>query len=281
VRFTIFGGSGFIGSALCLSLAQNGHEVHTPPRERIAAVGDGSESLGHVVYAVGLTGDFRDRPMDVVDAHAGLLARLLAGARYESWLYLSSTRVYGGLSPDGAGREDSPVPVVPCRDSTYDLSKLLGESLCLAREDPRVRIARLSNVFGPGMPEQTFLGSVLARFRAGETVTIGESPESSKDYAEISGVCEVLESIALRGGSRLYNVASGDPVTHGELAAYLETVGPERVRFADDAPTRRFPRIDVSRIVEEFDQRPRGLMPALADILGARQGAPTGKVSDE
>lgn len=259
-RFTVFGAGGFIGGSLAEHLRAAGHDVLTPAREEIPA-----DSLGHVVYAIGLTGDFRSRPLDTVDAHVGALARRIHGASYDSWLYLSSTRVYGGLQ--GPVDEDAVLRTRPDNDSIYDLSKLVGEAICLSMPTSTVRAARISNVFGPGMHGNSFLGMLLADVAAGRDITIGEAPDSSKDYIAIDDLCRMIEQVALHGRHRLYNLASGRPVTHKEVAAIIERETPTTVTFADGGPTRAFPTIDVARVCDEVDFRPASLVERLPTML--------------
>ena len=99
----MYGASGFIGGALCSHLRTAGHDVQAPARDEIPTGG-----LGHVVYAIGLTGDFRSRPLATVDAHVTALTERLRGADFDSWLYLSSTRVYRRTG-SGTAAEDSPL----------------------------------------------------------------------------------------------------------------------------------------------------------------------------
>jgi nucleoside-diphosphate-sugar epimerase len=264
VTFTILGGTGFIGSHLATRLRQNGHDVRLTRRDEIAALA--GQRLGHVVYAIGLTGDFRERLYDTVDAHVGLLSRLLREVSYDSWLYLSSTRVYGGLPPDAPASEVSPLPIVPSADSVYDLSKLLGEALCLGTKNPSVRVARLSNVYGRDQSRHTFLGAVLEEIRSTGAATIRDSPESSKDYVAIDDVTTVLEQIALSGRHRLYNVASGAPVRAAELGRWLGELG-HRVLFSGAPQPRVFPPVDISRMTNEFGFKPRALRDDLPSLL--------------
>lgn len=262
--FTIFGARGFIGSALALHLRAAGHEVVEVARD-FANLPSGD--LGHVIYAIGLTGDFRERPFDAVEAHVGLLSRLLPAVSFRSWLYLSSTRVYAGLAEGARATEEAALPVRPSADTTYDLGKLLGEALCLAHPSRTVRAVRLANVYGPGQSTATFLGSILAAIRGGTGVTIREAPASAKDYVALADVVPLLERIALEGRYRLYNVATGAPVSHATLAEAIGVISALDVSFLPHAPLRRFPTIDVTRLRQEFGVPPARLLSDLPALL--------------
>lgn len=262
--FTVFGATGFIGRHLVQNLKTGGYEVKCPPR---GAAGDESGHLGHVVYCVGLTGDFRTRLVDTVEAHVGLLSRLLSVANFDSWLYLSSTRVYGISAQSEVATEDRTLEVLPGADSVYDLSKLLGEAVCLAHPNPSVRAVRLSNVYGPSQSETTFLGSVLRELIDTGGVTIGEAPDSAKDYVAVEDVVGVLERIALAGRHRLYNLASGEATDHRTLAEMLSAFTGGQVSFREGGAVRRFPAIDTSRVADDLGFSPRPFRQGLEALV--------------
>jgi nucleoside-diphosphate-sugar epimerase len=268
VKFTVFGGRGFIGRNLVSFLEAKGYEVAVPPRGRENDTVNTGECLGHVVYAIGLTGNFRQRIYDTVEAQVTKHAELIRGARFKSWLYLSSTRVYSGIGEDGHACETTAVPAIPSSDSLYNLSKLLSEAICIAQPNPSVRVARLSNVYGAGQSSSTFLGAVIEELTRTGSVVIQEAPSSSKDYIAVADVCEHLCSITLSGRDRLYNVASGRPAPHQAVAERLSSLTGGKITFAAGAPIRKFPVIDTSRIASEFHHRPRSLIDDLENLLG-------------
>lgn len=264
MRYTVFGAGGFIGTHLVEHLRNRGAEVLTPPRGNERAAAATRESLGHVIYAIGMTGNFRSRPFDTVEAHVSLLADLLQTLRCESFLYLSSTRVYAGLP--GPVDEETPVTLMSTPDRIYDLTKLTGEALVLAQNNPTMRVARLSNVIGSGLSQTTFLGSVIAEILSTGQVTIGEAPESNKDYIDIEDVVNSLPGIAESGRERLYCVVSGRQTTHQEIADLLSDSG--RVRFQQGGTLRRFPPIRRNRIESEFGFKPKEFTESLAGLIG-------------
>jgi nucleoside-diphosphate-sugar epimerase len=263
VRFSILGANGFVGQRVISHLRESGHEVLGYGREEPLP----SDNMGHVIYCIGLTADFRSRPVETIEAHAALGAQLLYKCRFDSWLYLSSTRVYGGTASKEIVSEQDSISVYPSSDTTYDLSKLLGEAVCLGHGMPTVRVARLSNVYGPDQNSPTFLNSVIGELRDNEAVTIREAPDSSKDYISIDDVAHLLARIAVSGKERLYNVASGVPVAHQQIAQRLTELTGKPVKFLTGASTRTFPRISIARIQSEFSFAPQSLLRDLPKLL--------------
>jgi nucleoside-diphosphate-sugar epimerase len=267
MKFSILGGAGFVGRHLARHLRQIGFQVEIVSR---GAEVNGTE-LGHVIYAIGLTGNFRERYFDTVEAHVNVLSCALQRNSFESWLYLSSARVYGGLPAGSVATETLDIPVRPSKDALYDLSKLLGESLCLSLDRPTIRVARLSNVYGGDQSKATFLGEILDDLQQSGSATIRESPESSKDYVSIRDVVNLLALISLSGRHRIYNVASSRVTTHKAIADRLQELTGYPIKFMPNAPRRTFPRIDVSRVEDEFGFTPTSILDDLPELLRSRE----------
>jgi nucleoside-diphosphate-sugar epimerase len=263
MRLTIFGGHGFVGSALAAEAARRGHEVRRIGRDDWPEAGS---DLGHVLFTIGMTAGFRERLTETVEAQVVVLHRALTRYRFESFLYLSSTRVYAGAA---GTQEETTLAVRPADpDHVYNLSKLAGEALCLAQARPTVRVARLSNVFGEGDRSAGFLEAVLGEAAATGRVTIGQAPGSAKDYISLADVVPALLGIALGGQARLYNVASGRNTSHAEIAALLARHGIV-TRFLDNAPEIVFPVLDIGRLAAEFGAPAHGLESHIAGRLGS------------
>src|SRR4030095_6163122 len=149
MSFTVLGGSGFIGSHLVAHLRSMGYECRVLGRDYSAEL---DNALGHVIYCVGVTGDFRWRPLETVSAHVCHLIPLLERGRCDSITYLSSTRVYSKqTSPMCALTVDPGNP-----DHLYNVSKLMGESVCLTKHSQSAKVVRVSNVYGMDLQSHNF-----------------------------------------------------------------------------------------------------------------------------
>lgn len=259
MTFTVFGASGFIGSALARRLADDGATVLTPPRGELP-----SGPLGHVIYAIGLTGDFRDRPFETVQAHVCVLNKMLEDLEFESFLYLSSTRLYGCGE---TAREDQHFSVSPSNPSDlYNLSKLMGESLCLNSSKPKVRVARLSNVLGDDPLSPNFVPSIV-RDAARGRIALQSARESSKDYISVHDAVSALVAIAKSGKRSIYNIASGRNMSHGEILDLLVAETGCALEYEAGAPAIIFPTIDISALAEDFDFHPQPAAAVLQETI--------------
>lgn len=265
--FTVLGATGTIGTKLVAHLRGLNHQVQAPGREDARIF---TRPLGHAIYCIGVTADFRTRPLETVEAHVCLLRRLLASAAFDSLTYLSSTRVYGGGS--GAEvNEDSALNVNSNNPSDlYNLSKLMGESLCLHGGRSHVRAVRLSNVVGGDTNgSQNFIPTLVDEARRGK-ITLQSDPDSAKDYIHIDDVVEMLSAIAERGRHRLYNLASGGQISHRAWVEALAKRFGAQIVYTTGAPRFAFPPISIARLAEEFGFAPR---PPLETYLAGLPGA--------
>ncbi|MFL5981174.1 MAG: NAD-dependent epimerase/dehydratase family protein [Gaiellaceae bacterium] len=254
MRYTVLGATGYIGSHLVAMLERAGAEVLAPSRGSSGWEAD----CGRIVYCIGLTGDFRSRPLDTIRAHVSYLADVLERARYESFTYLSSTRVYVDVE---RAAEDESLHVAPERsDDLYNLSKLVGEALCLRCAGENARVVSLSNVYGDPAPPHTFLSEILESASERQEVVLRDHLDSEKDYVHVDDVVQLLRQISDSGRERIYNVASGANVSNRALLDVVRRETGCRIESNASAPVRRFPPIDTSRISSEFGFRPRSLL---------------------
>jgi nucleoside-diphosphate-sugar epimerase len=241
--YTVFGAQGFIGKRLTARLRADGHEVSTPGR------GDPAEGrdLGRVIYCAGLTGDYRTRPHDAVEAHVSLLSRILERTRFERLVYLSSTRLYQTAA---VGREDALLSIDPNDpEHLYELSKALGENLTLHRSGGRGAVARLSYVFDEQPGATGFLSDWLNRARQGGDIEIASSPTAGRDYIHLDDVVLALRAMADSSANTIINVASGRVTTNAEIAEVFARAG-RRVVFTAADQSVETPAIDVARLTQ-------------------------------
>ena len=253
-EITVLGAGGWIGDALVKYLRSQSRNVLAIFRHEMEDWLAGQDTAGTVIYCIGLTADFRHRPHSTVEAHVGVLSKVLQRPGVEKLLYLSSTRVYG------RSLDTCESALLPCLTSDpsdlYNLSKLLGEALVLQDQRPGLKVVRLSNVVGPLQPKDTFIGALLEEAKHCNIVTIRQHADTTKNYVALSDVVRLLPLIAEHGQERLYNLGSCITTSHSDVALWLESQG-INVRFANEtwsnlSEALSFPPLLVNRLVAEF-----------------------------
>lgn len=248
---TIIGASGLIGSRLHKYLMGLGEAVNGISRtDKI----DYLSKHGHVYYCAGVTADFRTRPFETVQSHVCFLQDFLAKSKFDSFLYLSSTRVYQGVA--NAVESSDLMVNSDRRDDHYNISKLMGESICLNLDIPTARVIRLSNVIAPYIvpSSRNFFDVLVDEICSKRRIDLHSDLHSSKDYIDVDDVVRLMVKINTHGRERLYNLARGTNVSHKDL---IECVKQNvdfdfKVNVLPNSPAVRFPEIDTQKIVKEF-----------------------------
>ena len=258
---TVLGATGFIGSHLVKRLGELGRNFFAPDRDEAFT----QRNYGDVIYCIGVTADFRNRPFATVAAHVCHLTRVLEECDFDSLLYLSSVRVYKNSS--APAREDDALalnPAVP--DDLYNISKVMGESLTLSC-GKKGRVARLANVYGKNFDSPNFLSAVIAEAVTKTEVIVRNAPDAEKDYVSVGDVVDSLIKIATQGEHSIYNVASGRNLSNARLLGKIRELTGCRVTFDAAAPKVTFPAINIDRLRSEFGFRPRNLLEDLSEAI--------------
>jgi len=261
MRFTVFGSKGFIGSALTNYLKLQNIECLTPNvRNEVIP----KENLGHVVYAVGVS-DFKQKAMKAIDAHVLLLNRILNKTKFESFLYLSSTRVYYNTK---STTENSPLVVNPSDfDNLYNISKIMGEAICNISKQKNVRIVRLSNVVGNNFNSNIFLPSIIQDALKTKKIILQSKLDSEKDYVYIDDALNMMLKISLQGKNSIYNIASGQNIKNNEIVNKLKEITGCKIEVMKNVTSHSFPPISIKRIQKEFNFEPISILNKFEKIV--------------
>ncbi len=266
---TIIGANGFIGRALVDVLRRTGWDCWIPDRHQLWP--QSGRALGHIFYCAGLTADYLLHPADTVEAHISLLTRVLQSNEYESLVYLSSTRLYDGLTPGSLAKEELTLPLMPhLPRHFYDLTKLTGESLCHVMGQGKARVARLSCVYQSASDVNGFLPSLLRQVSLvgrNACLQVNSSPHFARDYIHVADVIRALVSIATQGTQSVYNVAAGHNLRNDELAKFVFQNCARTISFESDKTALEPPVIDISRLANEFAWKPMSIQDCIGPLL--------------
>ena len=242
---SIIGARGFVGAHLVRHYEAQGIEVRAYGR------GDEARLLSHthgtVFYCAGFTGDFAADPVATVEAHAGLIGRVIARATFSRLVYCSSTRLYDSAGVPLAD-EETPLNLSPNTPRhLYDLSKALGENLCLNDPKKRCIVARISNIFSLDDQATGFLIDWMRAALQSPVVALNSSPHFGRDYIHIDDAIAALLALASTHESAIINVASGRLTTNAEIADHISSSGFE-TRFLSDTLQTSIPCIATERL---------------------------------
>lgn len=249
--YTVFGGRGFIGGNIVKRLNEENIDFFIPEKNEENIYG---KKLGKVIYCAGLTSDFRERPYDTVDAHVNYLSKVLKNTFFESFVYISSTRVYFNSI---YGSEDVSLSVNPNKlDDIFNISKLMGESLCLNSGKKNVKVVRISNVCGDDFASNNFIYSIIKDAVTKKEIVLNTTLDSEKDYIWIDDVVNLILKLADKDKSGIYNIATGRNISNDTIVSILKDITNCNVEISQNATTIKFPKIEIDKIKSELNFMP-------------------------
>lgn len=289
MRILVAGGAGFIGSHVCETLLDRGHNVTcldslaTGRRANI-------EELEHderfafveadVVEAPALQCDmvlhlaspaspvyYRAEPLDTMMANSAGTLRLLqlAEANAARFVFASTSEVYGEPL-EHPQRESYWGNVNPVGErSCYDESKRFGETLTyeFARRGVNASIVRIFNTYGPRMDAAD--GRVIPAFidaaLHGRSFPVQGTGEQTRSFCYVADLVDVLLRVAFAEdiAGEVFNIGMPGEVTMLELAEMIAHIAQCDATYdflpaAKDDPTRRCP--DISRVQARLGWQP-------------------------
>ena len=182
-----------------------------------------------------------------------------------------SSAEYGLAGGDGGPRSPRTRETDPAEPITpYGVSKLAQTLIALSyrHRGLDVRVGRIFNILGPGMPETLSLGSFarqIARIERGlqtPRLTVGRL-SAERDYVHVADVARALCLIASRGRSgEAYNVCSGRLHSMRELLDAMLAFATRRIAVVQDPVRMRGPEVrriagDGRKLAAATGWRPR------------------------
>lgn len=225
----VTGATGFVGRHLVQELRDAGWRVHTTSRSGPADLtGDlltvplPRTSYDVVFHLAGFSSPQAsvDHAGAAFDQNTATTARLARGLRAGRFILASSCQVYGPRN-DPATESSPALPRTP-----YAASKLCGEALALSSARDVV-VLRPYNHTGPGQSTDFLCPGIARQIALAET---GRTPAEirvralapRRDFFDVRDMARAYRLAAERGvRGEVYNVATGRPVSIGEVARRL------------------------------------------------------------
>ena len=265
---SVLGGSGFIGSNLIREMNRRSIAYYAPKRDEHV----GKRDLGHIIYCIGMTADFRTKPFETVESHVCKLMNILQNCQFESFTYLSSTRLYlKSISNNAKLTEEDDIVINP--GEAFDLfsaSKITGELLALNSGRSNIKIVRVSNVFGRDIISDNFITAIIREAVKSNKIELFTTPDSSKDYIAVEDVCNALVLISELKTTGVFNLAFGSNTTNEVILNEINRLTGAEIKYSSHAKTVIFKEIDITKLTAQFGFKPaKRVIDSLPEIISA------------
>ena len=246
--YTIFG-QGFVGTNILKFLKRKKYKIFVPKRGKFKF----NKNLHNVIYCIGSDNWIKD-PKGSYDANLGMVPKIIFNNKFSSFTFISSTRVYLGHIHKKTN-ETSSIQIYPdIKNFYFNSLKLTAESLCLSLPNKKIKVVRISNLFGDNFTNQIYLLPTLIRDSINnKKINILINKKSSKDYLHVDEAFDVLLKIIKKGKYRLYNIASGKNVELLKISEKIKKITNCKIIFKNQNKLIKEPIINIDRIKKEFN----------------------------
>lgn len=262
--YTVIGGNGFIGSEIVKQLREAGEQVYVPEK---LDEGVFTKALGTVIYAVG-HGDCANNPIKVLDSNVSYLVKILECSQFDSFIYISSTRVYMNQQ---ASFESADLTVC-AKDNRalFNLTKLTAENLVLNLVDKAI-IVRPSNVYGLAVNSPLFLPSIVRDSIAKNEVNMYIREDYQKDYVSVVDVADAIYKLAKADiqSNEIFNIASGRNTRADIIAKVITDKTGCKVNWFESNVNEAFSEVDISKLQGVVDFNPTTIEDDLESMINS------------
>ena len=261
--YTIFG-QGFVGTNLVKYLKKRKHKVFLPIKGKYKF----NKNLHNIIYCIGSDNWIKD-PKKSYNANLGLVAKIIYNNKFSSFTLMSSTRLYLGNARNKT-KESDLIHINPnIRNYYFNSLKLSAEALCLSFSHKRIRVVRMSNLFGNYFSKQIYLLPTLIRDSINnKKINILINKRSSKDFLSVEEAIDVLIKIIKKGKHRLYNVAFGKNIKLFKILNKIKKITNCKISYQNQHKLIHEPIININRIKKEFNFSPqKNLTESLEELI--------------
>lgn len=290
-RILVTGGAGFIGSHLCETLIENGHEVIAMDNCASGKTGNLEAIFHHdrfhfyehdVTNFIHISGEldwvlhlaslaspvfYRENPIKTLKVGAlGTHKTLgLAKEKNAKYLFTSTSEVYGDpeVNPqpeDYRGNVDSYGP-----RSCYDESKRYGESLVRAYRDKHdldVRVARIFNTYGPRMriDDGRVIPTFIRQALSGKDLTVYGNGKQTRSFCFVPDLIRGILSLMDGDVQTPVNIGNPDERTILELAEIIINLTGSKSGITHEPLPPQDPQVrrpDITKAKNELSWEPR------------------------
>lgn len=264
------GASGFLGSALLrqFALLHPDVEIIGVTRQSLPGlvhVGNYAESpRGDVLVHLAEVND-RQRVREAGPSYEKAVADTLDSLLEKGFgrvVYASSAVLYGD---EGAVPKRPIDPIYP--DDAYTRIKSFSESVVVAQ--PGGAIARMVNLYGPGMGQSNVLNDVLAQL-AGEGPIRILNASPIRDFLWIEDAARAIASMALGQPVGIFNVGTGIGTSIRQLVYTILSASGQPDRLIESAQSDKNLShlvVDITATTAAFNWSPTVLLPAGITML--------------
>lgn len=220
----------------------------------------------YIIHAAGYgqPGKFMENPIKTLQINTTATLDLFEHLNKDgSFLFLSSSEVYSGLSNPPFNETQTGNTTTDHPRAPYIEGKRTGETICneYRKLGINAKSARLSLAYGPGTKQhdKRVLNNFIEKALAQGKIDMLDQGEAKRTYCYVTDAVEMLWDILLFGKDNIYNVGGVSRTTIAELAKLIaketgtSVIFPKKPSDVLGAPDDVY--LDLTKIQQEFNKR--------------------------
>ena len=249
-KYTIFGHNGFLGKNIVHYLKTKKIKYFLPGKKVKF-----SKNLNNVIYCVGVY-DVLDKPTKAIDASIKLLSNVIINNKFKSFLLISSTRLYLNSAKT---KENDNILVDPhSKDYFFNSLRLTAENFCLSQNNKKIKVVRISNLYGDFFKNQKyFLPNLIRNSIKNKLINISINKNLKKNYLNVHDAIEIIFKIINKSKHRLYNVASDKRYSLDFISNTIQKITKCKRKLSNQKYRYDEPIININRVKKEFKFKPK------------------------
>ena len=249
-KYTIFGHRGFLGKNIVHYLRKKEKKYFLPKKKNKF-----SKNLNNVIYCIGVY-DVLDNPIKSIDASLKILSEIIINNKFKSFVLISSTRLY--LNSKKTNENDK-ISIDPnSKNYFFNSLRLTAENFCLSQNNRKIKVVRISNLYGDYFKSQKyFLPNLIRNSIEKKLISITINKNSKKNYLNVQDAVEVLIKIINKGKYRLYNIASDKRYSLDFISKTIQKITKCKIKYYNQKIKYDEPLININRVKKEFKFKPK------------------------
>ena len=249
-KYTIFGHNGFLGKNIVHYLKSKKIKYFLPGKKIKF-----SKNLNNVIYCIGVY-DVLNNPSKSIDASIKLLSQIIVNNKFKSFLLISSTRLY--LHTNKTKEIDNILINPHSKDYFFNSLRLIAENFCLSQTNKKIKVVRISNLYGDFFKNQKyFLPNLIRNSIKKKSIHITINKNSKKNYLNVNDAIQIIFKIINKGKYRLYNVASNQRYSLDFISSTIQKITKCKIKFSNQKYRYDEPIINIKRVKKEFKFKPK------------------------
>ena len=246
-KYTIFGHTGFLGKNIINFLKKDKIEYFLPQKKKLKF----SHNLGHIIYCIGVY-NVLDDPIKSIDASLKILGKIILENKFTSFTFISSTRLY--LNSKKTNENDKICINPNNKDYFFNSLRLAAENFCLSQNNKKIKVVRISNLYGNFFEKQKyFLPNLLRNSIKKKSINLIINKNSKKNYLNVVNAIEIILKIIKTGKYRLYNIASNKRYSLDFISRIIQKHTKCKIKYINQKAIYNEPIINIDRIKKEFN----------------------------